>query len=265
MPYLASKLLWLAAQPSNLTVLLLLAGLRLAWRGRPLGWRLTAGALVLLIGLGYLPAGNALVLPLEQRFALTPPPAPGAPIAGIIMLGGFEDAWVSGARPGLTLNEAAERLTEAVRLAHRFPEARLVFTGGDGSLLGTGSAAAPLGQFLADLGIPTERMVIEARSRTTHENAVELARLLAPRPEQTWVLVTSAYHMPRAVGTFRQAGFRVLPLPVDFRTRGAVDLLTGFDTAADGLRRVDMAAREWVGLLAYWLQGRSSALWPGPD
>ena len=84
-------------------------------------------------------------------------------------------------------------------------------------------------------------------------------------PGKRWLLITSAYHMPRAMGAFRQAGFDVEPWPVDYRTRGTADLTRPFDKVSEGLRRVDVATREWVGLLAYWVTGRSDALFPGPQ
>ena len=70
--------------------------------------------------------------------------------------------------------------------------------------------------------------------------------------------------MPRAIGAFRQAGFDVEAWPVDYRTRGRADLARPFDKVSEGLRRVDVASREWAGLLAYWLMGRSDALFPAP-
>jgi uncharacterized SAM-binding protein YcdF (DUF218 family) len=70
--------------------------------------------------------------------------------------------------------------------------------------------------------------------------------------------------MPRAIGAFRQAGFDVEAWPVDYRTRGRADLIRPFDKVSEGLRRVDVASREWAGLLAYRLTGRSDALFPAP-
>ena len=87
--------------------------------------------------------------------------------------------------------------------------------------------------------------------------------LVKPKPGERWLLVTSGYHMPRAIGVFRKAGFSVEPYPVDWRTRGPEDALRPFPTLGDGLRRTDTAMREWVGLAIYWLTGRSSELFPG--
>jgi uncharacterized SAM-binding protein YcdF (DUF218 family) len=263
--YPISKLLTTLTLPSSLVVLVLAAGaLMLSWpRWQLTGRRLVLTGLLLLPVLGISPLGNALILPLEHRAASYPLPAPTDRIDGIIILGGFEDGWVSGGRPGLAVNETAERLTEGVRLSRRYPDAKIVFTGGTGALLLSGQAAATtVGSYLADVGVAPQRIVLEAKSRNTHENAILTRDILAPKPGQRWLLVTSAYHMPRSVGVFRKAGFDIQAYPVDYRTRDAGDAVRPFDSIPDGLKRVDLAAREWAGLLVYWLTGRSDSLWP---
>ena len=141
-----------------------------------------------------------------------------------------------------------------------------MFSGGNPDLV---FAGPPESAFVLDLferfGIPRARFQVEERSRNTVENAVYSKALAAPKPGERWLLVTSAYHMPRAIGAFRKAGFDVDAYPVDYRTAGAEDLLIPFEDAASGLRRTDIAAREWIGLLAYRLVGRTDALFPGPD
>ena len=114
------------------------------------------------------------------------------------------------------------------------------------------------------LGIPRGRIETERQSRNTIENA-ELSKALAkPKPGERWLLVTSAYHMPRSIGVFRRVGFPVEAYPVDWRTRGPIDLAIPFESITAGLRRTDTAVHEWIGLFAYWLSGRTSALFPAP-
>jgi len=262
--FIASKVFGFFALPSNLLMTLGFLGLLLlptAWsRG---GRRLTTAS-ILLIGLfGLSPLGNALILPLEDRF---PPwdPARGAP-DGIVVLGGAVDELVSNARGDLELNEAAERMTAAVALARRYPTARIVFSGGSGHLLPQSATEAEVAvRLFESLGVAPTRITAEDRSRTTAENALFTKELVDPKPSQRWLLVTSAHHMPRAMGVFRRAGFTVEPYSVDWRTRGTEDLARPFVSVADGLRRTDVAMREWVGLIAYRLSGRTSNLFPGP-
>jgi uncharacterized SAM-binding protein YcdF (DUF218 family) len=101
-------------------------------------------------------------------------------------------------------------------------------------------------------------------SHNTWENAVYTKALAAPQPGQRWLLVTSASHMPRAMGVFRKVGFAVEPWPVDFRTADARDWFQTFESPAEGLRRVELAGHEWIGLITYWLMGRSDELFPEP-
>lgn len=264
--FVVSKLAWFFATPSNLLIALSLLGAifacasrqPLARRGRRLG--LTSLALVAICGLS--PLGTWLIHPLEQRF-----PAyveEDQPIAGVIVLGGAILPNLSFDRKQLIMGEAAERVVAFADLARRHPNARLIFSGGSGALIGDDAVeAAALARFGATLGIEPARVTLERVSRTTWENARMTKPLLAPQTAGRWLLVTSAWHMPRAIGAFRAAGVSVTPYPVDYRT--SPQRLWRFEpSVASGLDRVDLAVREWAGLLAYRLTGRSSALLPGP-
>lgn len=265
--YLA-KAVWFVLQPSTFIALLIGYGAILIWTGWARWGRrfVTIGAILLLV-VGLSPLGNALILPLEDRF---PRADLDQPPAGLIILGGAENRLVGGARKAPTLNEAGERLVEGAILALRFPDAKVAFSGGDaGILYKSGSEALGAAELLSQLGISRDRLILEANARDTYENAIYLKKELAAAGAfgdgARWLLITSAYHMPRSIGAFRQAGFDVEPWPVDYRTRGPQDLSKPFDKVSEGLRRVDTAMREWVGLLAYRLTGRTDALFPSPD
>lgn len=266
MLHIAAKIFWFLCQPSSIAVIAIAAGV---WRMRRssarAGLGLAVGGLAFLLCAGLLPLGQLLILPLEERFAHAVQPAVGRIVAGIIILGGGEDGRVSAGRGGLALTKAGERITEGLRLALRFPQAKLVFTGGVGSLWpGQQDATGPVADFLSEAGVARSRILLEGRSRNTYENAAFTRELVTPKPGEHWLLVTSAYHMPRAMGAFRKAGFLVIPVPVDFRTRDGTDAIRPFESIPDGLERVDTAAKEWIGLAAYWLTGRSDAVFPGP-
>jgi uncharacterized SAM-binding protein YcdF (DUF218 family) len=261
----ASKILFLIFQPSSLAVIAIATGLALAARtNQRSGPRVIAIGLAWILFTGFLPLGNALVLPLEERFGSHQPSLPHGEVTGIIILGGFEDGWVTAGRGGLAINEAAERLTEGLRIARLLPNAKVIFTGGVGALFDDKDAGWAVRNYLIDAGVAPERIITETSSRNTYENALNTRDLLKSEPHDRWLLVTSAYHMPRAVGTFRQLGFNVIPLPVDFRTRNARDVWRPFASIGAGLERTDLAAKEWIGLVAYYLTGRSAALFPGP-
>jgi len=262
--FVLSKILGFFALPSNLLIVVGLVGVAIAvLRGGRAGGRLIVASLILLAILGFSPLSNALILPLEQRF----PPwdaSRGAP-AGIIVLGGAFDTIVSTTRDDIPLTDAAERMTVSAALARQYPQARLIFTGGTGTLVYDGPTEGELARrFYAGLGIPADRITIEEASRDTAENAVLTKPLANPKAGERWLLVTSAYHMPRSIGAFRRVGFAVEAYPVDYRTRGLEDLARPFPSLGEGLRRGDTATREWIGLLMYRLAGRTSELFPGP-
>jgi uncharacterized SAM-binding protein YcdF (DUF218 family) len=259
-----SKILWSAAQPTMLLLILTVAGavlLGTRWQRTARGLIITAAA-ILVVG-GILPLSTWLILPLEQRFPRTD--VNGRTVAGIVILGGAEDARIAAARGTHALNMSGERMTEGIALARRYPDAKVVFTGGSTQiLLAPAFETDAAGRMLADLGIGGDRVMLEGKARNTAENAVYAKALADPKPGELWLLVTSAWHMPRAMGLFRKAGFDVEPWPVDFRTAGPGDAWMLFDNPGEGLRRLDTVLREWIGLVVNRLSGRSDALLPAP-
>jgi uncharacterized SAM-binding protein YcdF (DUF218 family) len=262
--FVLSKVLGFFTLPSNLLISIGIAGvLLLCTPFRRLASWLVVTSVVLLAVAGLSPLGNLLILPLEQRF---PPwdPSRGPP-TGIVVLGGAIMPDVSAARGTVELDEAAERITVTAELARRYPNARILYSGGSNVVISEPIAEAPFAvRELVALGVAHDRITAEEQSRNTIENAV-FSRLIAqPRPGEIWLLVTSAYHMPRAIAAFRAAGFPVEAYPVDWRTRGPIDETTLFGSLSEGLARTDTAVHEWVGLLAYRLSGKTDVLFPAP-
>jgi len=254
-----SKLAWAVLAPGNLLLILILAGLAAALAGwRSLGLSLCLLAALALLAIAVLPLGTWLARPLEERHP--PPDLADVRIDGIIVLGGASLPALTADRGAPQVNMAAERLIAFVALARQNPAARLVFAGGHGSLVAPPMSEADVArQVFAKLGLANERVLFEDRSRNTHENAV-LARVLAqPQPGETWLLVTSALHMPRAVQVFAAQDWPVLPYPVDYLTPARDGGLFGgwrFDLAGH-LVVLNAAMREWIGLAAYRLLGRA--------
>jgi uncharacterized SAM-binding protein YcdF (DUF218 family) len=254
-----SKLLFLFVQPSMVCLALIAAGLLLNRK------RLAVGGFGALLVIGFSPLGNLMILPLEQRFERPALDKIAGQVSGIIILGGFEDGYVSSGRGGLAINEAGDRLTEALVLANRLPKARVVFTGGAGNILETVPSTAPaVAEFLIASGVAKDRLVMEGASRNTIENALFTRDMLKPKPGERWLLVTSAFHIPRSMGLFRKAGFDVVAWPVDYRTAGPRDSARFMGHLDEGLKRVDTVMKEIVGLAVYRLRGWTDALFPGP-
>jgi uncharacterized SAM-binding protein YcdF (DUF218 family) len=265
MEFAAAKLLGWLTKPSNALLLLVaVAALLPAGRGR-LARLLRALPLALLLVVGLLPVGQWALRPLEERFARPAQPPPR--VDGVIVLGGSTVQAVGAWRDEVTTNEAAERLHQGLRLALRYPDARLVHSGGSGELdwaPGAPTEAEAVRRWFAEAGLPADRLETEARSRTTRENALFSQELLAPAPGEVWLLVTSAAHMPRSVGLFRQLGFPVVPWPADWRT-GPPVLLSPHRYVSHNLTDLDTAAHEWIGLIYYRLRGWTDALLPRPE
>jgi uncharacterized SAM-binding protein YcdF (DUF218 family) len=262
--FVASKVFWFIAEPVSLAIIVGVLGILLGFsRFARAGRALMAGAIIALAAGLLTPLGALLLRPLEERFP--PPPADIPAPAGIIVLGGAMDTERSEARGQIYLTADAARLITGIELVRRYPSARLIFTGGSAGLLLEGQAEA-IGarKFWRSLGVPEERMAFEEKSRNTWENALFTRDLTKPKPGETWLLVTSAWHMPRSVGIFRRIGFNVIPYPVAYRTFGdARDFLLS-PSMIDRVAMLDLSVREWAGLLAYRLAGKTDALFPAP-
>lgn len=261
----ASKIFWVLAKPGNLLLIMLLGGvvlLHTKWQRFARIAISIVGVLALLIAT--LPLGQWIMSPLEERFPF--PTLLPSQIDGIIVLGGSIDSRLSAMRRQTQLNDTAERLIMAVSLARRFPEAKVVFTGGSGSLTRQDLKEAHFAKRLfAHLGFAPDRVIYEDQSRNTYENASLSQMLVNPKQGQVWLLVTSAFHMPRAVGCFRRVGWYVIPYPVDYRTKGEAANWSFAFNLTGGMHSLAYGMHEWLGLFFYWVSGRITALFPGPD
>lgn len=260
--FMLSKLFWFVFSPVNALILLaLLAALlgftRFAGVARWAGLAATLGLAIL----AFSPLPRLVIRPLEDRFPQQQ--AEQGPVAGVIVLGGA----IGVMRDDIVMNYAAARMTKAVEIARLHPEAKIVFTGGGANLLSpvirTEADGARL--LFSALGLPDERIVLEDKSRNTIENATMTRALVDPKPGERWLLITSAWHMPRAMGVFRKAGFDVEAFPVDYLSEGEPrDFTRIYRRAQRGLTVADDGFKEWVGLLAYYLAGHTDSLFPGP-
>ena len=265
MYFYLSKTLGGLTVPSTFILLVAVGGL-LLWRSRfaQLGRRLTVTGVLLFVIAGLAPLGTLLLVPLENRFPRWDETR-GTP-TGIVVLGGVVNTHISLLRHDISLDSAAERLIAAVELQRRYPGLRVVFSGGNSNVVFKGRSESDFAsRFLENLGVPSDQIAVDNEARNTMENATNAKKLADPKPGEHWLVVTSALHMPRAMGLFRMAGFPVEAYPVDYKTGGWRDLLTLPSLSLlGGFSRLDAATHEWEGLLVDWLSGRTASFFPAP-
>jgi len=259
--FYASKILWALLAPDAFLVYLLAAGVLCLYMHKlRVAKLLLLASLTLFVIIAVLPVGLWLLYPLEKRFPANPPLP--AKVDGIVLLGGTIRPAVSAAWEQNELGSSAEREIAFVELAREYPQAKLLMTGGNGALLDQQYREADFSlSLLQTLGVDPHRVVFERNARNTYENAVNSQPLMQPRAGETWLLVTSAYHMPRSVGIFCKQGWPVLPWPVDHYT--APKDLTRLDpNLGNNLSLLRVALREWTGLAVYYLTDKTFSLLP---
>jgi uncharacterized SAM-binding protein YcdF (DUF218 family) len=262
--FVLSKTLGIALLPSNFLIGIGVFGaILLATRFASLGRKLLIASIALLAVCGFSPLGNWLLYPLEQRFP--PWDAARGPPDGIVVLGGSIDPDLSAAHGVAVVRSSADRVIATAALARRYPNARVIFSGGSGNLISDDAREADYaGAAFESLGVSRTRLTTERRARNTQENAEFSRALAAPKTGERWLLVTSAFHMPRSAGLFRKAGFAVEPYPVSWLVGGRADLFKFSVLSLEGLGRVDVGVREWMGLAAYRISDKTSEFFPGP-
>jgi uncharacterized SAM-binding protein YcdF (DUF218 family) len=250
--FVISKLLSAITQPVFWLTLWWLLALVLLPRFRRLAAPMLWGGMVVFGLLGFSAVPSALLQSLESRFKV-PNLTSSDQYAGVIVLGGATGS------PGIykthgqvPLGDAAERMTVPIALMRKFPNFDLLFSGGEGRLVPTGTTEAELaGVFYTEQGVDMKRVTLESQARTTRENALRVAALLGERCKQPWLLVTSAWHMPRSMAEFQAVGCNVTAYPVDFRT-GEETSWTEYSMAGS-LMAWQTALHEYLGMFVYGL------------
>lgn len=262
--FITSKILWVFVAPDSLLVILGVGAWFAAVIGRiRLSRRLGSVLAFSLIMIGCLPLGEWIIAPLENRFPANV--ALPANAEGVIVLGGAALPTLSNTWGQPELNAAAERLISFYYLANLYPDAKLVFSGGNG-LVGEQEykEASTARVIFEQLGLNGREVLFEGDSRNTIENVKNSKAMLNPTAAEGWILVTSASHMPRAVGIFCQQDWHVTPYPVDHQSRTGELLRLNFNFA-ENLTLFKSAVREWLGLITYRALGHSNQLLPSSE
>lgn len=259
--FFISKIIWLFVSPDSLLLILIILSLVLLYIGKHKQAKIllstTSG---LLIFIAFVPVGEWLLYPLESRFPVNP--TLPEKIAGIIVLSGSEDALLSKVWNQIELGSAAERDLSFLSLARQYPKTKLIFTGGTGSLTRQQYKAADVAKKLfKQQGFDTSRIVFESESRNTYENVIYSKKLVKPTRNESWLLITTSWHMPRSVGIFCKSEWPVIPYPVDHQTNKDNLFRIDFDLW-NNLYILKTAIKEWLGLFAYYLSGKTTSILP---
>ena len=259
--FFLSKLVWMITSPDSLLLILLLIAWALLWRGKNQSAKRVLGFVVgILLIVSLFPVGEWILYPLEIRFPENPVlPQKGD---GIIVLGGTENDFLSTEWHQVELGDATERLLAFETLARRYPDAKLVFSGGSGSMVYQGYKGADVAKMVFEQqGMNVSHVTFESESRNTYENAVFSKVMAKPIPGENWILITSAFHIPRSVGIFCRVGWPIIPYPVDHYTWPGNLFRVDLDLA-NHLRILSIGIKEWLGLMTYYTTGKTATLFP---
>ena len=252
--FTASKIFWVLASPYSVVCIWIALITLCVWLKKILQAFVGLVSLSLtLLFVGLLPLGDWVLSPLENTYPENPALHE---VQGIIVLSGAENLSVSVSRNQAVLNDASERLLSFVALARRFPDAQLVFSGGSGSLFQQELKAADVARrLLIDQGMELSRVQLERESRNTYENAL-LSQKIVGEDREKWVLITSSWHMPRAMRVFCKIGWEVTPYPVDFRTASPVEFGLGWNLGRS-MHQMSLGLKERIGMIVYQLTDKA--------
>lgn len=259
--FVAAKISWLLVQPDVWILVLCVLATVFCYRGKYLQTRKMLVVLsALIIAISVFPVGEWLMHPLESRFQA--PNTLPQQVDGIITLGGGEYPFLSRQWQQVELGEAVERYTAFMQLIKRYPSARAVVSSGSGSLTDQSAKGADVIKlFLQQQGVNTEGIIFERQSRNTYENLFFSREKVQPKANENWLIITSAYHMPRVIGVAQKLGWKLIPYPVDHYSAKQNLLRTNFNFSAN-LSLLNAALHEYLGLLGYAVFGKSASLFP---
>lgn len=254
-----SKIGWFFLDPANILIAMLVLGFVMMFTHfRYIGQGVIGLSLFSILIITFLPIDNLLIRPLENYYPSLLRQDLPKHVDGIIVLGGAVSPTASIHRNQIQINDSAERLTSFLELAKHYPNAKLIYSGGSGSLFAQGKKEADIVKDWMAVNA-TEllpRTLFENQSRNTYENATLSKALAKPQNGDTWILITSASHMPRSKAIFDKQNWNTIPYPVDYQTHGdSIWDSHGVDFIGN-LYLIRKAVKEYVSTFAYWLSGK---------
>ena len=260
--FFLSKTLWFFFNPINILLFLLLIGIIFHFFDKKKLYKIiNIITLILFILIVILPTGKYLLWKLESSYSMpkTLPPD----IDGILILGGGVNEILTYQHQQMSLNENVERLTESIDLMRRFPNAKIVFSGGIATLSKpklTGIDVAKM--FYTRMGVDINRIIFEDKSRNTYENFVFSKKFIDNKNNEKWLLVTSAFHMKRAMNVAEKLGLNFISYPVDFSLSKDFNFKYWYyANYSANINYFYFATHEYIGLIAYYLTGKSNKIY----
>lgn len=259
--FYASKIFWMLAQPLNALCFLALAGFSIRFWRRELGSRIIGFSMALILFFGIIPVGPVALTWLERHYDV-PKELPGR-VNGIIVLGGMFDGHMSEATRQISANDNIERMICFTQLAKKYPDARKIFSGGSGDINYPDAKEATVAQdYLKAVGVNPDSVFYDMDSRNTFENVEFSREMMNPAAGQNWILITSAFHMPRSVGIFEKQGWKVIPYPCDFKIDGRYDVFWTAPNIGGNFAALNIVVKELIGSIVYYVTGKSAFILP---
>ena len=256
MSFYLSKILWLIVNPFNIFIFINLFTMFLYFINfKRLSLIIYLINFIFIALISFLPIGSYLTYIIEKEFH-TNTKFPEQ-VDGILILGGASNPLLFKEFDQISLNGSAERLVESVMIIRKFEKAKVIFSGGSGivnrSDLGHSQVAK---LFYKKIGADISKIFFEDKSRNTHENIIYSKKIAKPKKNENWLLITSAFHMKRALLIAEKNNWKLIPYAVDFKNVKEFKLIPNLNLLSN-LNSFQSGLHEWLGLVSYYLMGRT--------
>jgi len=252
-----SKIFWTFFNPINLLVILLLIGIFFQLIRKKIYKRIYQINLILFFLIVFFPTGTFLLWKLENTYPKQE--IINNDIDGVLILGAGIDEFMTHEYKQMILNDRIERITESAKIIKKFPNAKIIYSGGNGTFskpeLGSDEVA---NIFYKQLGVNTDRIIFENKSRNTYENFI-FSKKFIDTDEEKWLLITSAYHMKRAMSVAKKLNLNLIPYPVDFTLQKDFKWKFWYHKInfLYNMNNFQLASHEYIGLIVYYLTKKS--------
>mgnify|MGYP001416729970 FL=1 len=256
MSFYLSKILWLIVNPFNIFIFITLFTMFLYFINfRRLSLIIYLINFIFIALISFLPIGSYLTYIIEKEFH-TNTKFPEQ-VDGILILGGATNPLLFKEFDQISLNGSAERLVESVMIIRKFEKAKVIFSGGSGivnrSDLGHSQVAK---LFYKKIGVDINKIFFEDKSRNTYENIIYSKKIAKPKKNENWLLITSAFHMKRALLIAEKNNWKLIPYAVDFKNVKEFKVIPNLNLLSN-LNSFQSGLHEWLGLVSYYLMGRT--------